>query len=184
VIVFGIPGVGKTTACEGFVSRHPEFLYYPASALLSAARGKSAAALRTSDAYEIESNQKLLGQELEALRLEHPERPLLIDGHAVIDNDHQLVRVPIDAVASMRPTGLGLLEATPETVLARRRLARRDHPQRTVGAIAQEIVAERDTVLSYAEKLDLPLEIRLVSDGFLLDEMIAVLRQKRRARMG
>lgn len=178
LLVFGVAGVGKTTACEAYASKHPEFLYYRASALLSAGRGISAEALRTSEAREIERNQELLGKQLKALRCDHPERPLLIDAHAVIDNDLQIVRVPIEAVASMRPTGLALLEAAPETIVARRRSHPQSRPQRTAEAIAREIAAERDTVLSYAAELDLPLEIAPVTEGFVLDSIVDALRQR------
>jgi len=184
LLVFGVAGVGKTTACEAFANKHPEFLYYRASALLSAARGISTEALRTSKSHEIERNQELLVKQLEARRRKHPARPFLIDAHAVIDNDHQLVRVPVEIVASMKPTGMILLEATPETIVARRRRDPRTRPQRAVEAIAREIATERETVLSYVAELDLPLEVGLVTDEFVLDPTIAALRQRRRARTG
>jgi len=79
VIVFGISGVGKTTACASFVSRHPEVLHISAGALLRAATDKAGHELRTGNSEEIQKAQILLGDAFAAWRSDHKGANILID---------------------------------------------------------------------------------------------------------
>jgi adenylate kinase len=177
-LVFGISGVGKTTACKQYLRAHPQFIYVRASAVLSAARAKSADALRTVDAQEFVANQELIVRHLMAVRHDNPDSPILADVHAIIDNDEELLRVPLDIVRSMRANAFVLLEAPSETVLLRRDSLIRSRSRRTKSEIEFEMTIERETVLSYAKALDLPLEIGISTDGFVLDHTIGLLRRR------
>lgn len=177
VLIFGISGVGKTTACADFVDRHPQFLHLRASAILSEARSRAVEALRNAEASEINSNQQILVEALNSIREENPNRPMLIDAHAVIDNDRELVRVPGYVVRAIKPTGLVLLEAPAEDVRIRRSADSRYRPMRTIAAIRSEMAAEREAVTEFARELGVPLVIRTVEATFKLDEALeAVLR--------
>jgi adenylate kinase len=178
ILVFGAPGVGKTTACTAFSANHPNVIYRRASQLLGEVKGANAEDLRRASASEIASNQSLISTQLNILRNGRWEMPVLIDGHAVIDNDRSLIVVPIDAVSAMLPDALLLLEASPEVILARRLNDERRRPQRTLQQIDAEVMAERRAVVSYAETLGLPFRIDQVNNIYTMDQSIADLRRR------
>ncbi|WP_340318026.1 ATP-binding protein [Rhizorhabdus argentea] len=172
VLVFGVSGVGKTSACEAYVATHPDTLFISASGLLKAARNSSAETLRTAATGAIVDNQALLGPALAAFRAGREERDVLVDAHGVIDNDHELVRVPSSAIAALKPHRLILLEASPETVAARRANSERRRPLRDLAAINLEIAAERETVTAYAKALSIGLVIADAGPRFTLDALL------------
>lgn len=171
-LVFGVSGVGKTTACKAYIARYPQTLFTSASSLLKTARQTSGEALRKAGAAEIASNQLLLGKALAAFRQGREHQPVLIDAHAVIDNDRELVRVPLQAIQSLAPDRLILLEAAVETVAERRLSDIRPRPVRSLKMISDELVAERSTVESYADALGLALLVADAGSGFRLDALL------------
>lgn len=177
VLVFGISGVGKSTACASYVARHPSVLHTSAGALLQAAKNIDSALLRTDVAGNIAQNQNLLGEALRRFKLGRETSDILIDAHSVIDNDHELVEVPVDAVRAMNPNGLVLLEAPPELVIERRRNDVRLRPSRTAEELQFQIGVARRVCESYADELSLPLEIgTAMNDGdleALIERMIS-----------
>lgn len=171
-LVFGVSGVGKTSACQAYVTTHPEVLFVSASELLKAARRTSAEALRTEPTEKIIENQAMLGPALATFRAGRENGPIIIDAHAVIDNDRELVRVPVSAIATLAPNQLILLEASPEEVAARRASAKRRRPVRNLDEIAKEIAAEREAVASYAAALRLDFVTAPAETGFRLDTIL------------
>lgn len=178
ILVFGVSGVGKTSSCEDYVRRHPEWLYLRASALLAEATGEAPETLRTEAEGSIKSNQSLLGNALRAARAKQPDRSILLDAHAIIDNDKALVEVPLDAVADLGADAMILLEATAEALAHRRSHAHRQRPIRSLEQLGREISAESKTVAVYARKLKIPLESAMVGAGFSLDPLIGRLVRK------
>jgi adenylate kinase len=181
ILVFGVSGVGKTSACEAYVARHPDTLFVSASTLLKNAKQTTVEALRTAGAGEIVDNQSLLAGALARFRSGRERQPVLIDAHGVIDNDAEYVQVPLSAIEALAPERLILLEAPAIAVAKRRATAVRKRPQRSVEAINAEIEAERSAVQSYATALGLELTIINVgadfSYGALLDEAVQSTRQ-------
>jgi adenylate kinase len=178
ILVFGVSGVGKTSSCEDYAKRHPSWLYLRASALLAQATGETPEALRTEAAVSIKLNQSLLGQSLYAARKRHPDRSILLDAHAIIDNDKTLVEVPLDAVENLHADGMILLEAHAEDLANRRSHARRQRPARSIKQLERESAAERKAVVAYAAKLRIPLESAIVGGDFSLDPLIDRLAQR------
>ncbi|NWK99179.1 hypothetical protein DM806_26675 [Sphingobium lactosutens] len=171
-LVFGVSGVGKTSACKAYVATHPDTLFVSASDLLRAARQSSAEALRTAPADRVVENQSLLASALSAFRAGREDSPILIDAHGVIDNDRELVRVPVSAIAPLAPDQLILLEAPAEEVAARRASAERPRPVRNLDAIVKEIATEREVVSGFASALNLHLVIAEAGIGFTLDALL------------
>lgn len=178
ILVFGVSGVGKTSSCEDYVRRHPDWLYLRASALLALATGEAPETLRTDTAGSIKSNQSLLGNALRAARAQQPGRSVLLDAHAIIDNDKALVEVPLDAVADLGADAMILLEAGVEALARRRAHAHRQRPIRSLEQLGREIAAESKTVEAYARKLKIPLASAIVGPGFSLDPLIDRLVRK------
>lgn len=172
IIVFGISGVGKSAACSDYVARNPMFLHLRASELIRRSRSRATEDLRTVSESDIISNQELLEREVSSIKAEHPGRPLLIDGHAIIDNDQQLVRIPLQSIAALQPTAFILLEASPSAVFSRRDKDSRNRPKRTLAALELELAAEKNAASEYATALGIPIVIKNVDQGFFLDDAI------------
>ncbi|WLB11289.1 ATP-binding protein [Bradyrhizobium elkanii] len=180
VLVFGISGVGKSTACASYVARHPSVLHTSAGALLQAAKNIDSAILRTDVAGNILQNQNLLGEALKHFRWGRETSDVLIDAHSVIDNDHELIEVPTDAVRAMSPNGLVLLEAPPELVAERRRKDARLRPSRTPEELQFQTGVARRVCESYASELGLPLEIGTAMHDDDLEMLIQRMISRRR----
>ncbi|WP_164523271.1 AAA family ATPase [Sphingomonas koreensis] len=178
ILVFGVSGVGKTVSCEDYVSRHPEWLYLRASALLAEITGETPESLRTETAGSIKSNQNLLGEALRAARAKQGQRSILLDAHAIIDNDKALVEVPLEAVADLGADAMILLEASAQDLAQRRAQAHRRRPARSIDQLTREIAAESQTVAGYARKLKIPLASAIVGASFSLDPIIDKLAPK------
>ncbi len=159
ILVLGVSGVGKSTACARVAEGDPGFLHLRASRLLSEATGQSAEALRVAPEVAIRLNQELLAAALDRRTAGLEHTTVLLDGHAVIDNDHVLFQVSTEAVAALRPDGMLLLEASPEVILRRRAADGRNRPLRTIAELSREINAERNAIHGYQKSLELPLEI-------------------------
>lgn len=180
VLVFGISGVGKSTACASYVSRHPSVLHTSAGKLLQAAKNIDSALLRTDVAGNILQNQHLIGEALKRYRLGRETSDILIDAHSVIDNDHELIKIPVDVVRSMEPKGLVLLEAPPELIIERRKNDRRFRPSRTAEELKIQMEVARTVCESYANELGVPLEIGTTSHGGDLEALIERIVARRR----
>lgn len=172
-LVFGVSGVGKTSACEAFCARHTNTLFVSASSLLESVKRMSAEALRTAAAQDIIDNQEVLGRALAAFRQGRETRPVLIDAHGVIDNDHELVRVPVSAIRALDPDRLVLIEAPPRVIAQRRAGATRPRPLRNEDALVREMTAEREVVMAFADELGLDLRIGDLSDDVTLDQLLS-----------
>lgn len=172
ILVFGVSGVGKTSACEAYVARHPNTLFVSASSLLKAVKQTTGEVLRTAGAGEIIANQSLVASALATFRRGRDDQPILIDAHGVIDNGAEYVRVPLSAIEALAPERLILLEAPAIVVAERRATAVRKRPERSVEAITREIEAERSAVRSYAAALGLDLTVMEVGGDFSFDGLL------------
>jgi adenylate kinase len=178
IVVFGLSGVGKTTACRSFTARHPEFVYISASELLSTATGLPVERLRDADAKDIVRYQSLLATALNHRLGEHRGSNVIIDGHSIIDNGREVVRIPIDVVRSLRPSGLILLEGSPDDILRRRRADGTLRPQRSPAELALQLALAKETARSYADELNVPIQFGTVNDGFELDGLVDAISQR------
>lgn len=172
VVVFGISGVGKSTACVSYVSRHPTVLHTSAGALLQEAKRTESSLLRIQDPQSILRNQNLLCAALARFRLGREDADILIDAHSIIDNGHELVEIPVDTVRAINPSGLILLEAPAELVFERRQKDSRSRPLRSVEELQLQMNIAREVCRNYGRELSLPLEIGAVSHEQDLDTLI------------
>jgi adenylate kinase len=181
ILVFGISGVGKSTACASYIARHPNVLHTSAGALLQEAKGIDGGALRTEAARDILQNQTLLAGAVARYRSGREHADILIDAHSIIDNDHELIEVPVDIVRALGSDGLILLEASPEVVFERRRRDLRSRPARTVEELKFQMAVARKACEKYAAELQLPLEAGTVTHDQDLDALIDRLVSRRRS---
>lgn len=173
ILVFGVSGVGKTTACADFAARYPRVAHFSASDLLRSATGKSSESLRTGSGDQIRANQKLVASELRRRVVGRAIDVVLVDAHSVIDNGKDLVRVPLATIESLNPAALVLLEAPAKVVKARRRnqgchaLA-----NQSLARISAQLKATRESVLEYSQALNLPVVCGTVGSSFQLHGLI------------
>lgn len=179
ILIFGVSGVGKSRACSDYVDRNPDWLHLRAGELLSRLTGESPENLRTALDEEVVANQALLSLAVTRARAGREHRPVLVDCHAVIDNDDDLVVVPAGTVVALAPDGIILLEHDAAEVSMRRIIDLRVRPSREPAAIAREAVLERDTVEGYAASLTLPLVIARTEVGFRLDASVDAVLSRR-----
>lgn len=172
IFVFGISGVGKTTACKAFVERNPRFCYISASEVLRRASGLSIESLRLLSRADIQANQLLLARALPSEMSGCAEQFVLVDAQNVIDNGIELVEVPITIVEPLEPRGIILLEAQPNVVWERRKNDIRSRPVRTPEEIEVQMRLIRSVTHEYGAKLQIPIAIREVIPGFQLDEIV------------
>lgn len=172
ILVFGVSGVGKTTACLDYAGRHPDVQFISASTLLKEAKAATSEELRTAGRKQIIDNQSLLPIAFERYRRERKDQTILLDAHAVIDNDRTLVAVPSSVISALQPSRLILLEAPPIEIAARRSGDKRQRPLRDLDAIAYEINAERAAVAAYGEELGLSVTVATVGQDFQLDDVL------------
>ncbi|BCP52691.1 hypothetical protein K32_13080 [Kaistia sp. 32K] len=102
---------------------------------------------------------------------------VVLDAHSVVDNDRELVAVPVGVVRALAPTALVLLEAPISAVVSRRTSEER-RPSRSEEAIFTEMATARSVVADYALKLRLPLAVGYVVDNFELGTLIERLLQE------
>lgn len=171
-LIFGVSGVGKTHSCRDFIARHPHYLFTSASTLLSEAKEMSGEQLRTASPKEIGNNQFLLVEAFLRFRKEKIEWPVLMDAHAVIDNDSELVPIPIEIIKGLQPDLLILLEASAHEVASRRSADKRKRPARDISWIEREILEEHAAVMGYSTALGVEMRVGMVGEGFRLDTIL------------
>jgi adenylate kinase len=180
ILVFGVSGVGKTTACARVAEIDNNFVHVRASKLLSEVTGRPPEQLRLAPEDAIRENQVLLAEAFDRFAASFEHATLLLDGHAVIDNNRALIPVPTEAVAALKPNGMILIEASPSVILERRRSDTRTRPIRTITEIKREIISEHNVVIGYKQTLALPLSIANADLNLnLKDRLLSLLRGMR-----
>jgi adenylate kinase len=172
--VFGISGVGKSTIIEQFARGNSNWRVLNVSKLLSESEQLESEQLRTSSRKRIEENQFELAELVRALRIQEPNKNWLLDAHSVIDNDSELVSVPVDAVVRLAPTDLVFIFDEPIQIQLRRRGDQfRRRPKRSIEQIAEEQDLARRNSLLYSHALGLTLREVCAGD---LDGLATILK--------
>jgi adenylate kinase len=175
IIVFGVSGVGKTTACREYVARNPEFVHVTASQLIRNVTGATLEELRRADAAQIICNQKVLQEALRSELQRQNATKVIVDGQCVLDNGREIVVLPVDLVAPLHPTGFVLLEGQPDDVFRRRLQDSRERPFRTAEELLSQTAMNRKVVHGYADILKVPLVVASAGENFSLTPAVTSL---------
>jgi adenylate kinase len=175
IAVFGISGVGKTTACISLVGRRPNFCHLSASAILSRASGLSQEQLRFAASDQVSANQAVLAKALQEEVSRCRSEFTLLDAQNVIDNGALLIEVPIDVVRLLNPIGIVLLEGNPAQVYERRVYDPRRRPARMPEELAEQMQLIRTVTTDYARTLGIPIVMECVGAKFELDASVDAL---------
>ncbi|MBA8838427.1 AAA family ATPase [Ochrobactrum sp. RH2CCR150] len=167
IIVFGVSGIGKTTACANYASRNSNVAHFMASALLSLHR--ETAGTRTID--KAMQDQRLLVDLVCTLRLETQASILLLDAHNLIVVAGCEIVIPVNIIAAMKPTGLIFFRAN-GTIVSSRRVSRGDTKDVSSGEIERLQMNALKAVKSYANQIPCPLAIVDADQGIDLSDAI------------
>jgi adenylate kinase len=158
--VVGISGVGKTTAINNLQSRLSA-VHLQASDLLKSAFKRSGDTPSSEDLRKgaVLANQNILISEF-LRETANETRPIVFDGHIVIDRDPSLMVIPPDVFRASGVRRFVFLRAAPEDILNRRRSDEDRHrPTASIDKIArlQQIALEK--TLETGRILELPVFI-------------------------
>lgn len=120
VLVFGLSGVGKSWLCARIASLEG-YCHVSGSTLLRMAMNKAGSSstseqLRNGQVLE---NQALLIAGFNALRTTE-SRPIIFDGHNIVDQDDRLLEIPLSVVEQLNPVGIVFVSASPALIRERR----------------------------------------------------------------
>jgi adenylate kinase len=166
VAVFGISGVGKSWMIGRYIDHHPA-LHVQASQLLreskAAVSGKNVSAedLRKGAVLD---NQSLLIEAFTRLRVT-AKRPILFDGHCVVDNGEQLIAIPGEVIDGLAIMSIVFVEGSAREIAQRRRDdTARVRPTRSTEELYQYQQRAKAICQTYHETLGLTLTIIAAGD--------------------
>jgi adenylate kinase len=148
VIACGLSDSGKTTAIEAANVEQLGIRHVIASKILRSLGRRT----RELTVPQIVENQRILVREL-LKELEESSKPLLLDGHLMIETGNGPSLVPLDLLDALPLVGIVLVEAAPQIILARRKTGDRS---------ADDIAALIAIEASQARKLSARRKIRCV----------------------
>ena len=154
--LFGISGSGKTHLAKRIVDIRPEFLRVSASTLLKSAHHTTGERLRTADAGRVADNQNALASAFRKWRRARESYPVLLEAHALIDNDRELVEVPFEAIRAINLAAILSIEADPVEIAERRRRDSRKRPVRTIDELGRQQARSLELTRSMSKRLNIP----------------------------
>lgn len=157
VAVLGLSGVGKTTLIKEACKQIDGVLHVQASALIKADCADpsvTSEALRTCSGDQVLANQKILVAMFARAVAETDAKVVIFDGHLIIDTDAEVIEIPPDVIAALRPSVLVHVEAAPEVIAERRRADEsRKRPRRSVDVLARQQARSGELCQLYASEL-------------------------------
>jgi len=156
--LFGISGSGKTHLARRIVEMRPEMLRVSASTLLKSAHRTTGERLRTANAERVVDNQKALASALHEWRDARGLHPVLLEAHALIDNDRELVEVPFEVIRAIDLAAILSIEADPVEIAERRRRDDRNRPIRTIDELGRQQAHSLELTSSLSKWLGIPFQ--------------------------
>jgi adenylate kinase len=159
VVVGGIHGVGKSTACK-LVSAELGIPFYTASQIV---RGEKPSAIPTDSKLvaDVAENQRLLLQGISKL---DPLKTILLDGHFTVQRkaDGQIEAIQEEVFRELRTRAIVVLVDTPTAIAAR--LRARDNTATSPEALQAQQEAEVSNAKHIAAALGVPILVSKASD--------------------
>jgi adenylate kinase len=160
VTVFGLSGVGKSWMISRYASAS-NVAHVQASQLMRDARAALVGQPVTSEDLRrgpVLDNQSLLTDAF-ANVLATEMRPIIFDGHCLVDVGEQPIEIPLAVIRKLQPSGIMLVQAPADEILRRRESdTLRDRPVRTADALAAQQVRCIAICTDYSERLGISFE--------------------------
>lgn len=159
VFVCGISGAGKSHLLRRYAESRKDLAVISAGGLIAHARAaRDRDALRNLSTTDLHESQQLLLEGFRGLLPTITASLLIIDGHALIDNNEDdPYMVPLEVFDSLDPEGLVHIESPPDVIAGRRRSdLSRVRPERSIEELTrhQELSAAR--TLEIGSRLGIP----------------------------
>lgn len=165
-IVFGLSGVGKTTACLHYLETSPACQYISVSAVLRDISGDA-------KIWSLPRKEMQIRLASEVAARFRPDCERLIDAHSLIETDEDSYEVPVDAIRLMEPTTLVFLQQAPNEIYRRRKSDRRTRLTAEVAELAILQERARDIVEGYSKELGISLIIAEADDPAVLVHILS-----------
>lgn len=163
VAVFGISGVGKSTLVTQALEAVPEGAHLRASDLIKnglADQTMNSELLRRSSRGKVRSNQDIMLESFWRRVQAQPHRLIVFDGHLLIDTDDELVQIPQEIIAGLRPSLMVHVEDDIARIAARRAQdGRRQRPARSKETLQGHQQLSRKLCEAYATALGCKMHI-------------------------
>ncbi|WP_147020089.1 ATP-binding protein [Methylorubrum extorquens] len=163
VVLLGISGVGKSFLTQRISERRPDLLYLSAGNLLREALKVDPEQLRTSKRNVILANQLMLSEAVRRARSGRWQKTVLLEAHSIIDNDRELIEVPLNTISNLEVAGIVLVEDHASQIKRRRETDTRSRPHRGLRELKDQQQQSSDAATRYAIALNAP--IQKVSSG-------------------
>lgn len=161
VAVFGLSGVGKSWLI-GRYALHSPVLHVQASQLLREAKAAIYGENVTTDELRkgaVLDNQALLIRAFAHVRSTET-KPIIFDGHCVVDNGAELLEIPTEVIAGLAISHLIFVEGSAKVIIERRQNDQtRVRPIRSEGELARHQRRAREICEAYSKSLVIPLTI-------------------------
>jgi adenylate kinase len=155
VTVFGLSGVGKSWMISRYAAA-ANVAHIQASQLMRDARAALVGVRVTSEQLRrgpVLDNQSLLTDAF-AKVLATEARPIIFDGHCLIDAGEQAIEIPVDVIRQLHPSGIVLVCAPADEIAGRRKSdTSRHRPVRTSSALSAQQNRCVAICTDYAERL-------------------------------
>jgi adenylate kinase len=159
ILVFGPPGVGKTTLIKKFISLKKGFLYLSAGSLISNELDEpNRDFLRVTDKKNILKNQQVLVQNYLLYLSQHTDVSIIFDGHILLNNGNENIQIPFKVIKQLQPDKIIYISDTSENIDLRRQKDenRPNRPKESKEDIARFIAESVIICLEYAKNLNIP----------------------------
>lgn len=158
------------------VAAKVDFAHLEASRLIKNEQARRSMASQSSEALRtgpVLDNQTLLiaGFSHEAASI---DRPIVFDGHSVIDGRDGLIEIPIEVFAALGLDAICFLQAEPSKIFAQRHAdVGRTRPARTIAALEEHQARAIAVARAIADALECPLVLITSHDHSTLATIIA-----------
>lgn len=161
-IVFGLPGVGKTTLIECFLSTRNDFIRLSGGSLINGELSEQERdILRKESKDQVLSNQNILLFNFRKERAKLRDKHIIFDGHCLVKSGDSITVIPVDVIHGLEPDIIIFLDEPTEVIIDRRNRDEtrpgREHES------ASDIDKNRDMQIGvckdYSSKLNIPLTI-------------------------
>jgi adenylate kinase len=175
ILVFGLPGAGKSTLINNLISTRPEYIRLSGGSLISgdiseAERDK----LRKLGADEVLKNQELLVINFQKALQNNREKTVIFDGHCMIKNADSLIEIPLDIIRRLTPSLIVFINPSAALIHSRRTNDpnRPDREIETIENIDALKTRQINICQQYSGQLGIPLYI---FDGSNIDDFEKVI---------
>ena len=151
--VVGISGVGKTTIIRQFVKENSDYAHVEASKLIKQRLGaETSEEIRVLPKNKVLMNQSLLIEELSIYKEKYSQ--IILDGHLLINNNQELIPIPLDIVKKINPYNIILVHGDSREILSHRIInLQKKYFKETISEIDKNQQLLKQIAISYCKKL-------------------------------